>query len=61
LPHEFGHLPLTYFQTLVDRTASTGDPAPARSDTADENDDVKVVDVDALIRKGQRAGFAVET
>ena len=56
LPHELGRLPLTYFQTLFDAsTASAGTP-PARTD-GDDATDVVSVDVDELIRKGQRSGF----
>jgi hypothetical protein len=52
-----GRLPLTYFQTLFEATLDTAEP-PTRNGGDDENEDVVSVDVDALIRKGQRIGFA---
>lgn len=56
LPHEFGPLPLTYFQTLVERVYQrSNEEDPTRSDSGDE-DGVELVDVDELIRKGQRVG-----
>jgi hypothetical protein len=59
LPHEFGRLPLTYFQTLVDRLAAhdARENSPARNGSGHDDEDVELVDVDALIRKGQRKGF----
>jgi len=56
LPHELGKLPLTYYQTLVDtlRDMRAAEIAAARGE-----DDVIDVDVDAMIRKGRRAGFGV--
>lgn len=55
MPHEFGKLPITYFQTLLDHMTRQHRGSPVtRSDTGDETD-VEVVDVDDLIRKGQLA------
>lgn len=58
LPHELGRLPLTYFQTLFEATLETAPEPPTRNGGDDENEDVVSVDVDDLIRKGQRQGFA---
>jgi hypothetical protein len=60
LPHEFGRLPLTYFQTLVENTyTSPKTVSPTRNDSGDD-DGVELVDVDELIRKGRRNGFGVQ-
>ena len=56
LPHELGSLPLTYFQTLYDAVVEASKPL-TRNGGEDENEDVLSVDVDELIRKGQRTGF----
>lgn len=57
LPHEFAHLPLTYFQTLVNSTYTAPSVSPTRNDSGDE-DGVELVDVDELIRKG-RPGLGI--
>ena len=57
LPHELGPLPLTYFQTLFEAAVEEASP-PTRNGGEGENEDVLSVDVDELIRKGQRSGFA---
>lgn len=53
MPHELGKLPLTYYQTLVDMLRSMRE---AENQTSGD-DEVLDVDVDALVRKGQRSGF----
>jgi hypothetical protein len=58
LPHELGRLPLTYFQTLFEATLEDAPQPPTRNGDDGENEDAVSVDVDALIRKGQRQGFA---
>lgn len=58
LPHELGRLPLTYFQTLFEATLEEASEPQSRNGDDDENEDVVSVDVDELVRKGQRSGFA---
>lgn len=61
LPHEFGGLPLTYFQTLADRTMAHDrmEGSPSRNGSGPDDDDGELVDVDVddLIRKGQAKGY----
>lgn len=57
LPHDLGPLPLTYFQTLFEASLEAA-PPPTRNGGENDNEDVLSVDVDDLIRKGQRSGFA---
>lgn len=57
LPHELGNLPITYFQTLVERLVAQNRPQ-SRNDSAGDGTELADVDVDALIRKGQREGFS---
>jgi len=62
LPHEFGRLPLTYFQTLVDQLVAHNEReyGPTRNGSGLDDDDEELVDVDELIRKGQAQGFKVQ-
>jgi hypothetical protein len=53
LPHEFGALPLTYFQTLVDTVYTPAEVKPEQEADSVDEDGLKAVDVDELIRTGQ--------
>lgn len=62
LPHELGRLPLTYFQTLFEASQETAFQQPPATRNGDDGEtDAVSVDVDELIRKGQRDGFAGAT
>lgn len=56
-----GKLPITYFQTLVETLGALDEASvpPTRNGDDGETDAVSV-DVDALIRKGQKTGFGAQ-
>lgn len=53
MPHEFKGLPLTYFQTLVNHVYEPVRVNPEKDGDGADEDGLKPVDVDELIRKGE--------